>query len=513
MTADQPSPAKAELTPVPRLIGGHWSQGMAEQYGDVLNPSSGKRIARVALEEAEAADAAVQAAKQALCSWGETPAVERARVMFAFREKIATQFDELARLITLEHGKTHAEARAEVQRGLEMVEYAASVPVLLAGDTFPQLAKGVDGETNRHPVGVCVGITPYNFPHMVPLWMFPIALICGNTFVLKPSEKVPLSAVRLAELLMESGLPDGVFNLVHGGKPMVDALLKHDDVDAVSFVGSTAIAKYVYASGTAEGKRVQAAGGAKNHLVIMPDADLDQAVKALAASAFGCAGQRCMAGSVALAVGDIGDALVERLVAHGRQIDAGPTDGNDATEMGPVIHADHRERVAGYLDIAQSEGATVALDGRSLPAANDADGFLLGPSVVDHVTTDMKLWTDEIFGPLLSVVRVPTLDEAIAVGDACRYGNGASIFTNNGHAAREFKRRFNAGMIGINVGVPAPMAWLPFTGWNQSFFGDLHIQGTEGVHFYTKQKMTLTRWFASATETHQDPVWKSGGSS
>ncbi len=510
-TTTTASPARP--TDVPQLIGGKWAVASAQQHGEVYNPSTGRVIARVPLAEAESADAAVRAAKAALPGWAETPAVERARLMFAFRERVAGHFDELARLVTREHGKTHAEAKAEVQRGLEMVEYAASVPALLAGDTFPQLAAGVDGETNRHAVGVCVGITPYNFPHMVPLWMFPIALACGNTFVLKPSEKVPLSSVRLAELLIDAGLPDGVFNVVHGGKPLVDALLTHPDVSAVSFVGSTAIAKYVYTTATAHGKRVQAAGGAKNHLVVMPDADLDQTVKALSASAFGCAGQRCMAGSVALAVGDVGDSLVQRLVDYGKQIRTAPTDGDDAAEMGPVINAGHRDRVAGYLDIAEQEGGTVALDGRTHRSAAQSDGFLLGPSIVDHVTPNMRLWTDEIFGPVLSVVRVATLDQAIAVGDRCPYGNGASIFTNDGHAARTFKRRFNAGMIGINVGVPAPMAWLPFTGWNQSFFGDLHIQGTEGVHFYTRQKMTLTRWFASAHESHHDPVWKSGRSS
>ncbi|MEM7681267.1 MAG: CoA-acylating methylmalonate-semialdehyde dehydrogenase [Planctomycetota bacterium] len=502
------APAVPGVFDVPQRIGGDWAVAPADASSPVFNPSTGQAIARVPLAEAESADAAVRAALQALPAWSETPAVERARLMFAYRQKVETHFDELARLVTREHGKTYAEAKAEVQRGLEMVEYACSVPALLAGDTFPQLARGVDGETNRHPVGVCVGITPYNFPNMVPLWMFPIALACGNTFVLKPSEKVPLSAVRLVELLVDAGLPDGVLNLVHGGKPMVDALLAHPDVAAISFVGSTNVAKHVYTTGTSMGKRVQAAGGAKNHLIILPDADLDQAVKALSASAFGCAGQRCMAGSVALAAGGVGDALVERLVDYGQTIDTAPTDGNDDAQMGPLINAGHRDRVAGYLDIAQEQGASVALDGRSVDAG---DAFLLGPSVVDRVTPDMSLWKDEIFGPVLSVVRVDDLESAIDVGKRCPYGNGASIFTNNGHAAREFKRRFNAGMIGVNVGVPAPMAWLPFTGWNQSFFGDLHIQGTEGVHFYTRQKMTLTRWFASASESHHDPVWKSGG--
>jgi malonate-semialdehyde dehydrogenase (acetylating)/methylmalonate-semialdehyde dehydrogenase len=316
---------------------------------------------------------------------------------------------------------------------------------------------------------------------------------------------VPLSAVRLGELLQEAGLPAGVFNVVHGDKECVDALLTHPDVAAISFVGSTAIAKYIYDVGTKHGKRVQAAGGAKNHLIIMPDADLDQSVKALAASAYGCAGQRCMAGSVAVAVGKIADPLVDELCAYAGSLKVGPTDGNEAVDMGPVIRAEHRDRVAGYLDIAKQEGATVPLDGRRDFAG---DGFLLGPSVVDRVEPRMRLAQEEIFGPVLSVVRADSLDAALEVGRNCPYGNGASIFTRDGYAAREFKHRFNAGMIGINVGVPAPMAWFPFTGWNQSFFGDLHIQGTESVHFYTRQKMTLTRWFKSSADSFQDPVWK-----
>jgi malonate-semialdehyde dehydrogenase (acetylating)/methylmalonate-semialdehyde dehydrogenase len=340
---------------------------------------------------------------------------------------------------------------------------------------------------------------------MVPLWMFPVALACGNTFILKPSEKVPLSSIRLGELLEEAGLPDGVFNIVHGDRECVDALLTHASVAAISFVGSTTIAKYIYETGTKHGKRVQAAGGAKNHLIIMPDADLDQSVKALAASAFGCAGQRCMAGSVAVAVGNVGDPLVEGLVDYAGAFRVGPTDGNENVDMGPVIRREHLDRVAGYLDIADREGATVALDGRRDFAG---DGFLLGPSVVDRAKPAMQVIRDEIFGPVLSVVRAADLDAALEVGRNCPYGNGASIFTRDGYAAREFKHRFNAGMIGVNVGVPAPMAWFPFTGWNQSFFGDLHIQGSESVHFYTRQKMTLTRWFQSAADSHHDPVWK-----
>ena len=498
--------AVAAVEPVPVFVGGRWSTTASQRSVEVFNPSTGQPIARTPLASSAEAAAAVEAARDAGPQWSETPAVDRARVLFRYRELLSAHFEELAALVTREHGKTLAEARAEVQRGVEMVEFACGIPSLLMGDTLPNIAAGVDAETNRHPVGVCVGITPYNFPCMVPLWMFPVALACGNTFVLKPSEKVPLSSVRLGELLEESGLPPGVFNVIHGDRECVDALLTHPDVAAVSFVGSTGIARYIYETGSKHGKRVQAAGGAKNHLIIMPDADLDQSVKALAASAFGCAGQRCMAGSVAVAVGEVGDPLVEALVDHAGNLRVGPTDGNEQVDMGPVIRREHLERVASYLDVAEREGAAVALDGRR---DFGGEGFLLGPSVVDRAEPAMQVVRDEIFGPLLSVVRAGDLDEALAVGRGCPYGNGASIFTRDGHAAREFKHRFNAGMIGVNVGVPAPMAWFPFTGWNQSFFGDLHIQGTEGIHFYTRQKTTLTRWFRSAADSHHDPVWKS----
>jgi malonate-semialdehyde dehydrogenase (acetylating)/methylmalonate-semialdehyde dehydrogenase len=493
------------LKTVPTFSAGKWTRSASKRSGDVFNPSTGQPIARVPFATAEETAKVVESANAALAAWAETPAVERARILFRYHQLLGEHFEELAALVTREHGKTLAEARAEVQRGIEMVEFACGIPSLLMGDTLPNIAGGVDAETNRHPVGVCVGITPYNFPSMVPLWMFPVALVCGNTFVLKPSEKVPLSSVRLGELLEEAGLPDGVFNIVHGDRECVDVLLSHPAVAAISFVGSTAIAKYIYEVGTKNGKRVQSAGGAKNHLIIMPDADLDQSVKALAASAYGCAGQRCMAGSVAVAVGKVADPLVESLVEHAGGLRVGPTDGNENVDIGPVIRREHLERVAGYLDIAQREGADVALDGRR---DFGSDGFLLGPSIIDRAEPQMQVVRDEIFGPVLSVVRAADLNAALAVGRQCPYGNGASIFTRDGYAAREFKHRFNAGMIGINVGVPAPMAWFPFTGWNQSFFGDLHIQGAESVHFYTRQKMTLTRWFKSAADSHHDPVWK-----
>ena len=387
-----------------------------------------------------------------------------------------------------------------------MVEFASGIPSLIKGETMANIAREVDAETMRHPVGVCAGITPYNFPFMVPLWMFPIALTCGNTFILKPSEKVPLSSIRMGELLVEAGIPDGVFSIVHGDKESVDALLTHPEVAAVSFVGSTKIAKYIYEVGTQHGKRVQSAGGAKNHLIIMPDADVELSVKALAASAYGCAGQRCMAGSVAVAVGSVADPLVDRLNEYASGLKTGPTDGKEA-DMGPLINTDAVNRVESYLDIAKGEGATVRLDGRENV---NGDGFLVGPSIVDHVKPQMRVAKEEIFGPVLSVIRADSLDAALDLGRQCPYGNGASIFTHSGYAAREFKQHFNAGMIGINVGVPAPMAWFPFTGWKASFFGDLHIQAREGLAFYTQQRMIMTRWFEPTQVDQHDPVWRPG---
>jgi len=490
---------------VPLLAGGEWRTGQSGRWGNVYNPSSGSVIAQVPLCSAGETASVVEAAARALPEWSATPAVDRARVMFRLHRLLERHFDDLAALVTREHGKTRIEARAEMQRGLEMVEFAAGIPHLLMGDTLPNIAPDVDAETVRHPVGVCAGITPYNFPSMVPLWMFPVALVCGNTFVLKPSEKVPLSSVRLGELLVEAGLPPGAFNIVHGDRECVDTLLTHPQVAAISFVGSTAVARYIYETGTKHGKRVQSAGGAKNHLIVMPDADLDQSVKALAASAYGCAGQRCMAGSVAVAVGAIGDPLVETLCDFSGRLKVGPTDDGPDVDIGPLNNREQLNRVVGYLDIAACEGARVALDGRR---DFHGDGFLLGPSVVDDVRPEMRVAQEEIFGPVLSVIRAEDLDHALDIGRQCPYGNGASIFTRDGYAARQFKQHFNAGMIGINVGVPAPMAWFPFTGWNQSFFGDLHIQGSESVMFYTRQKMTLTRWFASAADSHVDPVWR-----
>lgn len=499
--------AAQSVPTLPYLNGGKWIHSSASRFGEVFNPSTGSVIAKVPLCSAEEANAVVETAARAQIGWAAIPVVERVRVLFKFREIMLARYDEVARLITREHGKTGVEARAEVQRGIEVVEFACGMPSMMQGVTLANIARNVDSETVRFPLGVCVGITPFNFPSMVPLWMFPVAIACGNSFVLKPSERVPLSANLLGEMLGEAGLPAGVFNIVHGDKTVVDALLTHPLVKAISFVGSTAIAQYIYETGTKHGKRVQSAGGAKNHIIIMPDADLDQAAAAVQASAFGCAGERCMAGSLALPVGNVADALVDRLTTIGKKMKTGPTDGAEGIDMGPLITRQHQQRVASYLDVAKQEGAKVALDGREVEAAK-SDGFFVGPSVVDHVKPDMRLAKDEIFGPVLSVLRVSDIDEALNVGTKCQYGNGAVIFTKSGWAARQFKLHFNAGMIGINVGVPAPMAWFPFTGWNKSFFGDLHIQGSESVHFYTQQKTIMTRWFESATESHHDPVWK-----
>lgn len=494
------------LAAVPMLSNGQWVHSASSRRANVYNPSTGQVIATVPLATTGEIDQVVQVAAAAQPAWAATPVVERCRLLFRFRELLSQRFDEVARLVTREHGKTLTEARSSVQRGLEVVEFACGIPSLLMGQSLPDIARGVDCETIRQPVGVCVGITPFNFPAMVPLWMFPVALACGNTFILKPSEKVPLTANLLGQIMVDAGCPAGVFNIAHGDKQAVDALLRHELVSAVSFVGSTSIAKYVYETGARHGKRVQSAGGAKNHLIIMPDADLHQAAAALQASAFGCAGERCMAGSVAVPVGDIGDRLVDLLCERATAMTVGPTDTGADVDMGPVISADHRKRIAGYLDEANGQGASVALDGRqNIPSGA---GFFLRPSVVDRADPGMKVVTDEIFGPVLSVIRAKSLDEALAVGRQSPYGNGASIFTSSGYAAREFRQHFNAGMIGINVGVPAPMAWFPFTGWNQSFFGDLHVQGLESIQFFTRQKTITTRWFANASEAAHDPVWR-----
>jgi malonate-semialdehyde dehydrogenase (acetylating)/methylmalonate-semialdehyde dehydrogenase len=492
------------LDPCPVFIDGEWKQLTGLDTSPVYNPSRGEVISAVPLCGVNEVNDAVSAAAEAFPAWRDTPPVERARLFFRYRQLVEANFDRLCQMVTREHGKTLAEARGSAYRGMENIEYACSIPTLLMGDTLENIARGVDCETLLQPLGVCVGITPFNFPAMVPLWMFPLALACGNTFVLKPSEKVPLTALYLIELLEQAGLPKGVLNLVHGGRECVDALLTHPKVRAISFVGSSPVAKHIYETGTRHGKRVQANGGAKNHIVIMPDADVPRTTEALATAAFGCAGERCMAGSTAITVGAAADRLLPSLVQAARAIKVGPTDIATQPDMGPVITAQHRDRVLQLVESGENEGAKVICDGRH-PRVNEApNGFYVGATIVDQVQNEMTLAREEVFGPVLNVMRMDDLDHAIEVANRSAYGNGTAIFTNSGKAAREFKHRVKAGMVGINVGVPATMAMFPFTGWNDSFYGDLHIQGKEGVQFYTQQKVVSTRWFGEGV----GDVWK-----
>lgn len=486
--------AAVQMTATERLrnyIGGKWVDASGVGSEPLYNPATGEVIAAVPLSDASDVERAVQAAGAAFDAWRETPVLRRARIMFRYKELLEEHKEELAAIITREHGKTLAEARAELERGIEVVEFATGAPTLLMGKTLEQVGSGVDVDMYRQPLGVCVGICPYNFPGMIPMWMFPLAVVCGNTFVLKPSERTPLTAMRLGELLAEAGLPDGVFNIVHGGRETVEALLAHEDVRAVSFVGSQAVAKAIYRGAAAHGKRVQALAGAKNHLIVLPDADLDFTVEAIVGSAFGSAGQRCMAGSVLVAQEDVADRLLERLVERSERLRIGPGD-QPGVEMGPLIREEHRERVKSYIEIGQSEGAELIVDGRkaSLPDR----GFFLGPTIFTDVDPDMRIAREEIFGPVLSTVRVQSVEEGIALINRSEYGNGAVLFTRSGAAARAFRRHAKAGMLGVNIGVPAPVAVFPFSGWRGSFYGDLHANGEDGINFYTERKVVTSRW-------------------
>ncbi len=492
------------MEPCPVFIGGRWFTPDGLPTSPVHNPSTGEVIAECPLGDAALVNAAVQAASDAFPVWSETPPIERARIFFRYRQLIETNFDKLCKLVSREHGKTLSEARGDVYRGMENVEYACGAPTLLMGDTLENLARRVDCETVLQPLGVCAGITPFNFPVMVPMWMFPLALVCGNTFVLKPSEKVPLSAVLLIELLQEAGLPEGVLNLVHGGRESVDTLLTHPTVRAISFVGSSPVAKYIHETGTKHGKRVQANGGAKNYIVIMPDADMPKSIEALATAAFGCAGERCMAGSTAITVGAAADKMLPSLTEAAKAIRVGRTDIEQQPDMGALISAAHRDRVVSLIDGGADQGAKVLCDGRGVKVDGAPNGFYVGATIVDQVASEMTIAQEEIFGPVLNVMRTDKLDEAIELANRSAYGNGAAIFTQSGHAAREFKHRVKAGMVGVNVGVPATVAMFPFTGWDASFYGDLHIQGKEGVQFYTQQKVITSRWFGSEVED----VWR-----
>lgn len=495
---------------VPMLAGPRWLVPDVPNFGSVHNPSNGEVIARVPMCTAREVDEAVRAAATAFESWSRVPVVKRAAILFRYRSILEEHFEELAILITRENGKTREEARGDVRRGIEVVEFACGIAQLVKGEALPQLTEQIDGLTMREPIGVCAGITPFNFPAMVPLWMFPLAIACGNTFILKPSEKVPLTAVRLAELALEADLPAGVLNIVHGGREAVDAILEHPAIAAVSFVGSTAVAEHVYVHGCKHGKRVQAAGGAKNVMLVMPDAVPEPTIRAIMGAAYGCAGQRCMAGSILLAVGDAADSVAERLGAAIDALQVDDTFANPDAQMGPVIDSAALQRINGYVAAGQKEGARIRSQesgGRSQGAGGHGagglpdKGFFVRPTLFDSVRPEMKLFQDEIFGPVLSMARPKDLAEAIAWANRSPYGNGAVIFTSSGDAARQFTRDIRCGMVGINVGVPAPMALFAFSGWNRSFFGDLHVQGTEGVMFYTRQKMVLSRWDASYVRT------------
>ncbi|GGX31539.1 methylmalonate-semialdehyde dehydrogenase (acylating) [Pigmentiphaga litoralis] len=478
-------------------VSGQPSPGTSGRTAPVFNPATGALRAEVAMANPSDVDHAVASARAAFPAWADTPPIRRARVMFKFVELLNAHKDELAHLITAEHGKVFTDAQGEVARGIDIAEFACGIPQLLKGDFTDQVSTGIDNWTMRQPLGVVAGITPFNFPVMVPMWMFPVAIAAGNTFVLKPSPTDPSASLMLADLLKRAGLPDGVFNVVQGDKESVDALLAHPDVSAISFVGSTPIANYIYETGARNGKRVQALGGAKNHMVVMPDADLDQAVDALVGAGYGSAGERCMAISVAVLVGDVGARLLPKLIERTRSLKILNGTNLDA-EMGPIVTAAAKARITGYIELGEQEGATLLVDGRNFDGSTAGDGctdgFWLGGTLFDEVTPDMRIYKEEIFGPVLACVHVKDLAEAVALINAHEFGNGVSCFTRDGNVAREFGRRIEVGMVGINVPIPVPMAWHGFGGWKRSLFGDMHAYGEEGVRFYTRQKSIMQRW-------------------
>ncbi|MEK8126597.1 CoA-acylating methylmalonate-semialdehyde dehydrogenase [Paenibacillus filicis] len=474
------------------LIGGQWVDTVSAKYDPVYNPATEEVLAQVPISSQEDVDRAVAAATEAFATWSKTPVPRRARILFKYQQLLVDHWEELAVLITKENGKSYHEAHGEVLRGIECVEFASGAPSLMMGKQLPDIATNVESGMYRYPVGVIGGITPFNFPMMVPCWMFPLAIACGNTFVLKPSERTPLLANRLAELFIEAGLPAGVLNVVHGAHDVVNGLLKHPGIKGISFVGSQPVAEYVYRTGTAHNKRVQALAGAKNHSIVMPDADLDGAVNQITNAAFGSAGERCMACAVVVAVGDVADTLVAKLVEAGNQIQIG-NGMDEGVFLGPVIREQHKERTLKYIEIGENEGATLVRDGRK-DAASSEKGYFVGPTIFDNVKHGMKIWQDEIFAPVLSVVRVNTLAEAIELSNRSEFANGACLFTQDGSNVRQFRETIDAGMLGINLGVPAPMAFFPFSGWKNSFYGDLHANGNDGVEFYTRKKMVTARW-------------------
>jgi malonate-semialdehyde dehydrogenase (acetylating)/methylmalonate-semialdehyde dehydrogenase len=485
-----------QLHNIGHFIGGRHLASHSDRTSDVFDPAAGAVGARVSLATNSELDAAVGAAKAAFPDWAASSPLRRARVMFKFKELMEKNADQLAALITSEHGKVFTDAKGEVARGIEVVEFACGIPQLMKGDYTEQVGNGIDAWSIRQPLGVCVGITPFNFPVMVPMWMFPMAIACGNTFVLKPSERVPSASLLMADLLAEAGLPPGVFNVLQGGKEVVDGLLAHPDVRAVSFVGSTPIAEHIYTTGCAAGKRVQALGGAKNHMVVMPDADLDKTVDALMGAAFGSAGERCMAISVVVAVGNVADKLVEALEPRIRALKI--NQGMDlAAEMGPVVTRAHKDKIVGYIDAGVAAGARLVTDGRDFVLPGHENGFFLGGTLFDHVTPDRTIYKEEIFGPVLCIVRVPDFGAALELVNAHEFGNGTAIYTRDGNTAREYTHRVQVGMVGVNVPIPVPMAFHSFGGWKRSLFGDHHAHGPESVRFYTRQKAVTQRWTAS----------------
>ena len=479
---------------IANVIGGQLSRSTSPRTAPVFNPATGEQSAVVPLSTAAELDAAVAAAKLALPAWADMPPLKRARFMFRFKELLDANVDRIAEAISREHGKTHADAVGEVQRGIEVVEFCCGIPHLLKGEFSRHVGPAIDTHTDRQPLGVVAGITPFNFPAMVPMWMYPVAIACGNTFVLKPSEKDPGASMVAYELFRQAGFPDGVLNIVHGDKEVVDAILTHPDIKAVSFVGSTPIAEYVYRTGTANGKRVQALGGAKNHMIVMPDADMDKAADALMGAGYGSAGERCMAVSVAVPVGaETADRLVASLAPRVRALKIGPATDPEA-EMGPLVTRQHLDKVTGYIDLGVKEGAELVVDGRDFRLQGYENGYFVGGTLLDRVTPNMRVYKEEIFGPVLSIVRSPDYDHAIGLINAHEFGNGAAIFTRDGDAARSFADKVEAGMVGVNVPIPVPVAYHSFGGWKRSLFGDHAIYGPEGVHFYTRLKTVTSRW-------------------
>jgi malonate-semialdehyde dehydrogenase (acetylating) / methylmalonate-semialdehyde dehydrogenase len=493
-TPNAESSATVEIAQaVPLWINGKQTKPHSKRFGEITNPSTGKVIRTVPFADEADINDAVRAAVNAFPEWRSTTPLRRSRILARFRELLEEHQKPIAEIISEEHGKTFLDAMGSVQRGTEVVEFAVGAPHLLKGEYSESVGRGVDAHSRLQPLGVCAGITPFNFPAMVPMWMFPMALACGNTFILKPSEKVPSASMIMAQLLQEAGLPDGVFNVVHGDKVAVDAILMHPDIKAVSFVGSTPIAKYVYSTAAAQGKRVQALGGAKNHAVVMPDADLEYTADSLIGAAYGSAGERCMAISAVVAVGNTADALVAKLADKAKVLKIGPSTA-EGVEMGPLISAAHRNKVVGYVNAGIEEGATIAVDGRNVHVPGHGDGFFLGATLFDHVTPEMKIYREEIFGPVLVVLRVKSLDDAIQLVNRNPYGNGTAIFSSSGGAARRFEDEIEVGMVGINVPIPVPMAFYSFGGWKQSLFGDLHMHGSAGIRFYTRTKAITSRW-------------------